>query len=70
MSVVEFLQQHGADVHAEDEGGLVPLCSACSYGPCGVTELLVGCGAVVEVAGLWKFTPLHEAAPLTNLKKA
>lgn len=27
-----------------------------------VTELLVKHGAVVNVADLWKFTPLHEAA--------
>ncbi|GIY15533.1 poly polymerase tankyrase-2 [Caerostris extrusa] len=40
VSVVEYLLQHGADVHAKDKG----------Y------------GANVNVADLWKFTPLHEAA--------
>ena len=70
MSVVECLQQHGTDGHAEDWGGFVPLCSACSYGLCELTELLVGHGAVVNVTDLWKFTPLHEAVLLTNLKEA
>ncbi|CAG2059746.1 unnamed protein product [Timema podura] len=60
--VVEFLLAHGADVHAKDKGGLVPLHNACSYGHYEVTELLVKHGASVNVADLWKFTPLHEAA--------
>lgn len=42
--------------------GLVPLHNACSYGHLEVAELLVLHGAVVNVADLWKFTPLHEAA--------
>lgn len=42
--------------------GLVPLHNACSYGHYEVTELLVRAGASVNVADLWKFTPLHEAA--------
>lgn len=36
--------------------------NACSYGHYEVAELLVKHGAVVNVADLWKFTPLHEAA--------
>ncbi|KAG8193909.1 hypothetical protein JTE90_011464 [Oedothorax gibbosus] len=62
VSVVEYLLQHGADVHAKDKGGLVPLHNACSYGHYEVAELLVKFGANVNVADLWKFTPLHEAA--------
>ncbi|XP_048089537.1 poly [ADP-ribose] polymerase tankyrase-2-like isoform X2 [Alosa alosa] len=62
VGVVEYLLQHGADVHAKDKGGLVPLHNACSYGHYEVAELLVIHGAVVNVADLWKFTPLHEAA--------
>lgn len=42
-------------------GGLVPLHNACSYGHFEVAELLVKHGANVNVADLWKFTPLHEA---------
>jgi ankyrin repeat protein len=30
--VVEYLLNSGADVHAKDKGGLVPLHNACSYG--------------------------------------
>uniref|UniRef100_A0A3P9DUZ6 Poly [ADP-ribose] polymerase n=1 Tax=Maylandia zebra TaxID=106582 RepID=A0A3P9DUZ6_9CICH len=62
LAVVQFLLQHGADVHAKDKGGLVPLHNACSYSHYEVAELLVLHGAVVNVADLWKFTPLHEAA--------
>ncbi|XP_076060253.1 tankyrase isoform X2 [Oratosquilla oratoria] len=62
VAIVEYLLQHGADVHAKDKGGLVPLHNACSYGHYEVTELLVKHGASVNVADLWKFTPLHEAA--------
>ncbi|XP_055849106.1 poly [ADP-ribose] polymerase tankyrase [Episyrphus balteatus] len=62
VPVVEFLLEHGAEVHAADKGGLVPLHNACSYGHFEVTELLVKHGANVNVADLWKFTPLHEAA--------
>ncbi|KAM3913542.1 poly [ADP-ribose] polymerase tankyrase-2 isoform 3-T3 [Leptodactylus fuscus] len=62
VAVVEYLLQHGADVHAKDKGGLVPLHNACSYGHYEVAELLVKHGAVINVADLWKFTPLHEAA--------
>ncbi|KAK7463981.1 hypothetical protein BaRGS_00038021 [Batillaria attramentaria] len=62
VAVVEYLLEHGADVHAKDKGGLVPLHNACSYGHFEVTELLIKHGACVNVADLWKFTPLHEAA--------
>ncbi|KAK1793872.1 hypothetical protein P4O66_010697 [Electrophorus voltai] len=62
VAVVEYLLEHGADVHAKDKGGLVPLHNACSYGHYEVAELLVIHGAVINVADLWKFTPLHEAA--------
>lgn len=62
VPVVQFLLEHGAEVHAADKGGLVPLHNACSYGHYEVTELLVKHGANVNVSDLWKFTPLHEAA--------
>lgn len=32
VGVVELLLEYGADVHAKDKGGLVPLHNACSYG--------------------------------------
>jgi len=62
VSVVEYLINHCADVHAKDKGGLVPLHNACSYGHYEVAELLVKHGAAVNVTDIWKFTPLHEAA--------
>ncbi|TSX03303.1 Tankyrase-1 [Bagarius yarrelli] len=42
VAVVEYLLHHGADVHAKDKGGLVPLHNACSYGHYEVAELLHG----------------------------
>ena len=53
FSVATNLLQNGADVHAKDKGGLVPLHNACSYGHYEVTELLVKHGACVNVADLW-----------------
>ena len=44
VGVVQLLLQHGADVHAKDKGGLVPLHNACSYGHFEVTELLLKVG--------------------------
>ena len=32
VRIVSLLLQQGADVHAKDKGGLVPLHNACSYG--------------------------------------
>ena len=32
VRIVNLLLQQGADVHAKDKGGLVPLHNACSYG--------------------------------------
>lgn len=41
VGVVQMLLEQGADVHAKDKGGLVPLHNACSYGHFEVTELLL-----------------------------
>ena len=60
--IVQLLLQHGADVHAKDKGGLVPLHNACCYGHFEVTELLIRHGANVGAMDLWQFSPLHEAA--------
>lgn len=32
MEVAEYLLEHGADVNAQDKGGLIPLHNAASYG--------------------------------------
>ncbi|KAG7251367.1 hypothetical protein CRUP_032684, partial [Coryphaenoides rupestris] len=52
VRIVQLLLQHGADVHAKDKGGLVPL----------PQRLLLTHGACVNAMDLWQFTPLHEAA--------
>ncbi len=32
LEVAEYLLQHGAEVNAQDKGGLIPLHNAASYG--------------------------------------
>ncbi|KAI6653202.1 glutaminase kidney isoform, mitochondrial isoform 1 precursor [Oopsacas minuta] len=62
IAVVEYLIQHGGNVHAKDKGGLVALHNACSYGHYEVSKILVDNGANVNMKDLWNYTPLHEAA--------
>ncbi|XP_067858576.1 poly [ADP-ribose] polymerase tankyrase-2 isoform X4 [Heptranchias perlo] len=41
LEVAEYLLQHGADVNAQDKGGLIPLHNAASYGADDVRALLI-----------------------------
>jgi len=56
VTVVELLLKHGADVHAKDKGGLVPLHNACSYGHYEVTELLLKVRERKLLCAAWKST--------------
>lgn len=60
--VVDYLLQHGANVHARDDGGLVSLHNACSFGHADVVNLLLQHGADANSRDNWNYTPLHEAA--------
>ena len=60
--VVEHLLDHGANVHARDDGGLIPLHNACSFGHAEVVQLLLRHGADGNARDNWNYTPLHEAA--------
>lgn len=60
--VVEHLLQTGANVHARDDGGLIPLHNACSFGHAEVVSLLLCQGADPNARDNWNYTPLHEAA--------
>ena len=60
--VVEYLLQCGANVHARDDGGLIPLHNACSFGHAEVVQLLLRQGADANSRDNWNYTPLHEAA--------
>lgn len=60
--VVEFLLQNGANVHARDDGGLIPLHNACSFGHAEVVNMLLSHGADSNARDNWDYTPLHEAA--------
>lgn len=52
----------GANVHARDDGGLIPLHNACSFGHAEVVSLLLCQGADPNARDNWNYTPLHEAA--------
>jgi tankyrase len=60
--VVDYLLQCGANVHARDDGGLIPLHNACSFGHAEVVQLLMCHGADANSRDNWNYTPLHEAA--------
>ncbi len=60
--VVEHLLQNGANVHARDDGGLIPLHNACSFGHAEVVSLMLCQGADSNARDNWNYTPLHEAA--------
>lgn len=60
--MVEHLLQTGANVHARDDGGLIPLHNACSFGHAEVVSLLLCHGADPNARDNWNYTPLHEAA--------
>lgn len=60
--MVEHLLQCGAHVLARDDGGLIPLHNACSFGHAEVVQLLLAHGADANARDNWNYTPLHEAA--------
>ena len=62
LDVAEYLLEHGADVNAQDKGGLIPLHNASSYGHLDVAALLIRFNTEVNATDRWGFTPLHEAA--------
>ncbi|CAL8318004.1 unnamed protein product [Lota lota] len=62
VEVAEYLLEHGADVNAQDKGGLIPLHNAASYGHVDIAALLIRFQAGVSARDRWWFTPLHEAA--------
>ncbi|KAF6040293.1 TNKS2 [Bugula neritina] len=62
VEVAEFLLQNGADVNAQDKGGLIPMHNASSYGHVDIAALLIKYSTCVNAVDKWGFTPLHEAA--------
>ncbi|XP_074640442.1 poly [ADP-ribose] polymerase tankyrase-1-like [Tubulanus polymorphus] len=62
VEVSEFLLENGADVNAQDKGGLIPLHNASSYGHVDIAALLIKYDTCVNAVDRWGFTPLHEAA--------
>ncbi|XP_063992926.1 poly [ADP-ribose] polymerase tankyrase [Diachasmimorpha longicaudata] len=62
LEVAEYLLERGADVNAQDKGGLIPLHNASSYGHLDIAALLIKYNTVVNATDKWGFTPLHEAA--------
>ena len=62
LEVAEYLLEQGADVNAQDKGGLVPLHNASSFGHLDMTALLIEYNANVNIIDSWGYTALHEAA--------
>lgn len=62
FEVAEYLLENGADVNAQDKGGLIPLHNASSYGHLDIAALLIKHHTVVNATDKWGFAPLHEAA--------
>ena len=62
LEVAELLLENGADVNAQDKGGLIPLHNSSSYGHLDIAALLIRYNTVVNATDKWGFTPLHEAA--------
>ncbi|KAG8281330.1 Poly [ADP-ribose] polymerase tankyrase-2 [Homalodisca vitripennis] len=62
VEVAQLLLERGADVNAQDKGGLIPLHNASSYGHLDIAALLIKYNTVVNATDKWGFTPLHEAA--------
>jgi tankyrase len=61
LEVAEYLLEQGADVNAQDKGGLIPLHNASSYGHLDIAALLIKYNTIVNATDKWGFTPLHEA---------
>ena len=62
LEVTELLLEHGADVNAQDKGGLIPLHNAASYGHVEIAALMIKFSADINAMDRWGYTPLHEAA--------
>ena len=60
--MAEYLLQKGANVNAQDKGGLIPLHNASSYGHMDLASLLIRFETNVNATDRWGYTPLHEAA--------
>ncbi|GBP09032.1 Tankyrase [Eumeta japonica] len=59
--VAEYLLENGADVNAQDKGGLIPLHNASSYGHLEIAASLIKHKTVVNATDKWVLL-LHEAA--------
>ena len=51
IQVAEFLLEQGADVNAQDKGGLIPLHNASSYGHLDIAALLIKYSTIVNATG-------------------
>ena len=59
---MEYLLNQNANVHMKDDGGLIPLHNAASFGHAEVVQLLLNHHSNVNALDNWKFSPLAEAA--------
>ena len=59
---MECLLEKGVHVNTQDDGGLIPLHNACSFGHAEVVSSLLQHGADANSRDKWGYTPLHEAS--------
>lgn len=62
FEVAEYLLEQGANVNAQDKGGLIALHNASSYGHLEIAALLIKYDTQVNAVDKWLYTPLHEAS--------
>ena len=70
VAIVRQLIDHGADVAARDETGLMPLHLAAFSGSVEIVRLLIEHGADVTAQDLCNATPLHSASSTVSPKTA
>ena len=59
---MEYLLSQNANVHMKDDGGLIPLHNAASFGHAEVVQLLLHHHSDVNALDNWNYSPLAEAA--------
>ncbi|CAG0900597.1 unnamed protein product [Cyprideis torosa] len=62
LEVAEYLLENGADVNAQDKGGLIHLYNASSYGNLDIAAILIKYERRFNASDRWGFEPMHEAS--------
>jgi tankyrase len=68
LQVAEYLLEQGADVNAQDKGGLIPLHNASSYGHLDIAALLIKYNTIVNATGNINITTSNSGVPVPTCK--